>query len=591
MASAMSTQPAVAPGPAGPLVPATAIAARKAVASAAASAPKLDDETVQQACAALLAHHAARDRSDDDEEAVPGDEEDEEDVVSVVVVLKRAPKRATFKPRAVPLAHPLYKAGEDDVCFLVKDPQRLVKEHLADRGVTSITKVMGVEKLAKRYGTHEGRRELAQLYDLFLVDDRVMRMMPRLLGTTFIRAKRMPLPIRMERDIPTAISKALSSTTFSPSTGTTCTVRVAKTTFTTAQIVDNVKSAVTAIAGFFPSRMAAFQALYIKTTSSPALPVFISLPTAADFENTPDEVAAIALAMRKKAKLRKASETAKAANVENAKRSDERRRAREAAKEAKTAKIAAVEATMAANRVTKKAKKKAAKVAYREAAVTKAAAADPCDNNVMATGAAKDGNVDVQERDTEEKAPKNSPQASKNKKNARQADDCSAAAPVRPNKKQRTATADEKTKKTDAVLTEEQKVVLAVRKEAHETVDALNATAAGVKASGKRKRTSESRDRTTANRPLVRGAKSPATTPIKSPKLEAVKAGKKMNAEQTGKEMNAEQTGKVVNAEKTVDATPVKKAEQESPAAGKKRKLDSGSKPRRSSRTASKTLL
>jgi ribosome biogenesis protein UTP30 len=271
------------------------------VVEADAALSGLNDETVVQAVRSLLTHVKVAGLSspetfDEGEAELEGDAE----IISVVVVLKCPPKRACLKPRLIPLAHPLYRAGADDVCLFVKDPQRLVKDHLAERNVEGISKVMGVSKLEKRYGTHEGRRELSQLYDLFLVDDRVLPMMPRLLGNAFVRSKKMPMIIRMDRDIPKSIEKALHSTTFCPGSGTTCTIRVAKTTFLPEQIAENVQTAVAQLAATFHNAMSAFQALYIKSERSPSLPIFFSMPTSQDFAISAEEKAAIAAAHRKK---------------------------------------------------------------------------------------------------------------------------------------------------------------------------------------------------------------------------------------------------------------------------------------------------
>lgn len=312
--------------------------------------PSLDRETVVQAAGALLALRARQkgkkqsmmvDSGDEgDGSEGGGDGDAEEDIVSVVMTLKRAGKRAVLKPRTVPLVHPLFTAGEDDVCLFVKDPQRLVKDHLADAGVSSVTKVLGVSKLEKRYGTHEAKRELAQMYDLFLVDDRVVKMMPRLLGNTFIRGKKMPLVIRMDRNIGGGIEKALRSTSFAPGTGTTCSVRVARASFSAAEIADNVVAAMGKIVSSLPGGWSAVQSLYVKSKSSPSLPIFASLPTASDFVATGEERKAQAAAERKK----RSADRRKAAKVEQERKErQERLRKKQAKALARSEKVSAAE--------------------------------------------------------------------------------------------------------------------------------------------------------------------------------------------------------------------------------------------------------
>lgn len=177
------------------------------------------------------------------------------------------------------MKHPLFVEGEDEVCLFVKDPQRLVKEYLAEHGSGGVTRVMGIEKLRKRYKTHEGRRELFQMYDYFLVDNRVAPMMPRLLGSTFIASKKMPLVVNMRKDVVASIKRALSATSFCPKQGTCTSVHVARTHFSSNQIVENVLAAVDAILSKLPTAWKNIQSLNIKTNKSPALPIFLAMPS------------------------------------------------------------------------------------------------------------------------------------------------------------------------------------------------------------------------------------------------------------------------------------------------------------------------
>mmetsp|Transcript_15100 Transcript_15100/g.61818 ORF Transcript_15100/g.61818 Transcript_15100/m.61818 type:complete len:90 (+) Transcript_15100:523-792(+) len=50
--------------------------------------------------------------------------------------------------------------------------------------------VLGVSKLKARYKTFESKRQLCDSYDLFLADDRVLPLLPKLLGKQFFRSKK-----------------------------------------------------------------------------------------------------------------------------------------------------------------------------------------------------------------------------------------------------------------------------------------------------------------------------------------------------------------------------------------------------------------
>lgn len=163
----------------------------------------------------------------------------------------------------------------------MKDPQRLVKDYLTKHGHGGVTRVLGIEKLRKRYKTFEARRELLQMYDHFLVDNRVAPMVPRLLGNAFLKSKRTPLTVNMQQDVVASIKRTLSSTAFTPRQGTSTSVRIAKADFSEDQVYDNLIAVVDNIVKKLPSGWSAIQSLNIKTNKSPALPVYVTLPTPA----------------------------------------------------------------------------------------------------------------------------------------------------------------------------------------------------------------------------------------------------------------------------------------------------------------------
>lgn len=167
---------------------------------------------------------------------------------------------------------------DDDVILFVKDPQRAVKDYLERHGNGGVTRVLGIEKLRKRYGTHEGRRELLHQYDRFLVDARVAPMMQRLLGKSFVEGKHMPLTVDMHHNVTASIERTLHSTAFCPRRGTCCSIVVGRSNFTTEQIVENVHAVLEKVVPRFEGGWKNIQTVNMKTGKSPALPVYIALP-------------------------------------------------------------------------------------------------------------------------------------------------------------------------------------------------------------------------------------------------------------------------------------------------------------------------
>ena len=58
--------------------------------------------------------------------------------------------------------------------------------------------MLGVDKLKKRYKAFEQKRALLAEYDVFMVDDRVIKIVAECLGKTFYKSKsKRPIPVRL----------------------------------------------------------------------------------------------------------------------------------------------------------------------------------------------------------------------------------------------------------------------------------------------------------------------------------------------------------------------------------------------------------
>ncbi|KAK4528662.1 hypothetical protein GAYE_SCF62G6607 [Galdieria yellowstonensis] len=200
-----------------------------------------------------------------------------EDFIFFIVTFRQIPERKAWKPCPITLPHPIYIAGESEVCFIVKDPQRQIKDYLAEHHIEGISKVIGVTKLRKKYSTFALRRELIQSYDLFLADDRVVPMLARALGKECFRKKKVPIPINMEKkDIGREIQKALQRTYLFYVDGPCSSARIGKMSFTDEAIVENVLSGVSTLSRSSSGGWDNIQSLLLKTVDSVALPIYQS---------------------------------------------------------------------------------------------------------------------------------------------------------------------------------------------------------------------------------------------------------------------------------------------------------------------------
>jgi hypothetical protein len=89
-----------------------------------------------------------------------------------------------------PIKYPLVDPRTSAVCLITKDPQREYKDLLEEAGVRFINRVVGIEKLKGKFKSFEARRALLRENALFLADERVIPLLPRLLGKIFFTAKK-----------------------------------------------------------------------------------------------------------------------------------------------------------------------------------------------------------------------------------------------------------------------------------------------------------------------------------------------------------------------------------------------------------------
>ncbi|TPX69033.1 hypothetical protein SpCBS45565_g02685 [Spizellomyces sp. 'palustris'] len=237
----------------------------------------LDEQQVSKAVRALMAYEKKCQALQSEEEKTNLIEEDATKSVLVVVATKRMPDRLRLKPQRILLKHPLY--AESDVCLITKDPQRTYKDLLQSKAVTGVSKVIGVSKLRAKFKQYEAKRQLCASYDLFLADERVIPLLPSLIGKTFFAKKKHPAPVDLTKnDLAGEIQSALHSTYLIMNNGVCNAVKVGTMTFEEEQLIENVMQAVSEIAKKIPKKWNNILSIHLKTTDSIALPIYNSLP-------------------------------------------------------------------------------------------------------------------------------------------------------------------------------------------------------------------------------------------------------------------------------------------------------------------------
>jgi ribosome biogenesis protein UTP30 len=230
--------------------------------------------------------------------------------------------------RAVP--HSLWTSPSARICLITADPpsskpkaykdlvqHRLFPEDLKPR----IARVIAVSKLKTKYKSFESLRQLVAEYDLFLADERIINLLPKLLGKTFYKVTtKRPVPVSLTGkenyhgknrvtgegnlkrkrdneaggpetvgqplDVGTDIQKALDSTLVHLAPAATTAIRVAWAGWPAEFVSENIEAVVESIVTkLIPKGWRGIKSLHIKSPNSIALPVWLASELWADDED------------------------------------------------------------------------------------------------------------------------------------------------------------------------------------------------------------------------------------------------------------------------------------------------------------------
>ena len=158
---------------------------------------------------------------------------------------------------------------------------KAAKERLAQADACGVTKVIGVSKLKANYKPFEAKRRLCASFDLFLSDDRILPLLPPLLGKQFFKKKKQPIPVSLagpRGDWAAEVKRATASTSLVLGGGACSAVRCARSTQAAGQVAANVMAAAAGVVHYVPRGWANVRSMYLKTSASVALPLYTCLP-------------------------------------------------------------------------------------------------------------------------------------------------------------------------------------------------------------------------------------------------------------------------------------------------------------------------
>ncbi|CAD7700045.1 unnamed protein product [Ostreobium quekettii] len=167
-----------------------------------------------------------------------------------------------------------------DVCLIVKDKDDKERKAFKELLVPgSVAKVLGAKKMLKKYESYEARRQLVKRYDLFLMDKRMVTVTTDYIGKEFTRRKKCPAFVDIAKKNPVnSIQRMRQSTFMYQWGGSSRSARVAWSSFSPSQIVDNIFMALYDFVRHLQGGWEDILSVFLKTQDSTSLPIYQSMP-------------------------------------------------------------------------------------------------------------------------------------------------------------------------------------------------------------------------------------------------------------------------------------------------------------------------
>ena len=178
--------------------------------------------------------------------------------------------------------------GDVEVCLIVKDDSKAVAKRLISENQFSVVgEVVTLTELRKDFKRFQDKRNLRNTFDMFLADDRIVNMLLRTLGGTFVRRKKLPVPVRIAKAIKTesfsklrsAVSWALHTTTYTIPTGASLSVRVGHAGMSSSQLLENITAVLSGMIPNIPQGgWRNIKNIGLRSSQSITLPIYNQVP-------------------------------------------------------------------------------------------------------------------------------------------------------------------------------------------------------------------------------------------------------------------------------------------------------------------------
>ena len=143
--------------------------------------------------------------------------------------------------------------------------------------------IIPLRELKVEYKQFESKIQLCNKFDLFLADDRIIRLLPQFLGKNFYKRKKIPLQINLRhKDLQAEFSRCLMTTQLPMKHAGACSnVVIGNSEQEDAQLVENTQSVVASLMTKYPGTFKNIRSVHINCGSS-SLPLYVSLRSTAE---------------------------------------------------------------------------------------------------------------------------------------------------------------------------------------------------------------------------------------------------------------------------------------------------------------------
>merc|ERR1712156_708645 len=133
-------------------------------------------------------------------------------------------------------------------------------------------------ELKVEYKTFESKTALSHLHDHFLVDARIIRLVPKFLGKPFYKRKKFPVQVKLDsKDLSKEVDRALKVSCLALThTGTSSCVTIGLASMPEGQLCSNLVAAVRLLETKYPGGWANIRALHL-LSGTDSLPFYVTL--------------------------------------------------------------------------------------------------------------------------------------------------------------------------------------------------------------------------------------------------------------------------------------------------------------------------